>query len=60
MPLFEEMSSDRMMACRIFDGEIHRIKAVYNETDKDWPYYETIINYLQNRIESMKEKEHYR
>jgi hypothetical protein len=53
------MSSDRMAACRIFDGEIHRIKALHENTPR-WPYYSIIIQYLESRIKSMEEREHYR
>jgi len=57
--MLENMSSDRMAACRIFDGEIHRIKALYENTPQ-WSYYSTIIQYLESRIKSMEEREHYR
>lgn len=59
MPMFENMSSDRMMACRIFDGEIHRIKSLYENTDQ-WGYYSVIVSYLESRIKSMQEREHSR
>ena len=57
--MLENMSSDRMVACRIFDGEIHRIKALYENTPQ-WSYYSTIVQYLESRIKSMEEREHYR
>jgi hypothetical protein len=57
--MLENMSSDRMMACRIFDGEIHRIKSLYENTPQ-WTNYSHIIQYLESRIKSMKEREHSR
>tara|TARA_B100002019_G_scaffold277741_1_gene277860 strand:+ start:2132 stop:2314 length:183 start_codon:yes stop_codon:yes gene_type:complete len=60
MPMFENMSSDRMMACRIFDGEIHRIKSLFDQSHEDWPQYSMVIKYLEMRIKSMEERQYYR
>ena len=57
---YERMSSDRMAACRVFSGEIMRIRTKIAEGDHDSQFLSQIINYLEMRIDSMKEREHYR
>jgi len=52
------MSSDRMMAIRVFEGELNRMKAItggeYDTTQK------IIRQYLQERINDMTRKGHYK
>jgi len=54
----ENMSSDRMMAIRVFEGELNRMKAItggeYDTTQK------IIRQYLQERINDMTRKGHYK
>jgi len=57
---YAKMSSDRMTACRVFSGEIMRIRTRIAEGDDDAEFLNQVINYLEMRIDSMKEKEHYR
>ena len=57
---YEKMSSDRMIACRVFSGEIMRIRTKIIEGDQDADFLTQVINYLEMRIDSMKTKEHYR
>lgn len=55
-----EMSSDRMVAVRVFQGEIDRINLMITEGNHDAEFLQQIINYLEMRIASMKEKRWYR
>ena len=57
---YERMSSDRMIACRVFSGEVMRIRTKIAEGDDDAEFLNQVINYLEMRIDSMKLKEHYR
>jgi hypothetical protein len=57
---YQNMSSDRMAACRVFSGEILRIRTMIAEGDQDAEFLNQVINYLEMRIDSMKSKEHYR
>ena len=57
---YEKMSSDRMIACRGFSGEIMRIRTKIIEGDQDADFLTQVINYLEMRIDSMKVNEHYR
>ena len=54
----ENVSSDRMMAIRVFEGELNRMKAItggeYDTTQK------IIRQYLQERINDMTRKGHYK
>jgi hypothetical protein len=54
----ENMSSDRMMAIRVFEGELNRMKAItggeYDTTQK------IIRQYMQERINDMTRKGHYK
>ena len=59
MPMFSNLSSDRIMACRVFDGEIRKIQALYGPDHADWDKFQIIIKYLEERIESMEDKGHY-
>ena len=59
MPQFNNLSSDRIMAIRVFDGEIRKIKALYGPDHVEWKMYQTVIKYLESRIESMEDKGHY-
>jgi hypothetical protein len=54
------MSSDRMAACRVFSGEILRIRTMIIEGNDDAEFLNQVVNYLEMRIDSMKKKEHYR
>lgn len=55
-----EMSSDRMVAVRVFQGEIDRINLMITEGNHDAEFLQQIINYLEMRIASMREKRWYR
>ena len=57
---YEKMSSDRMIACRVFSGEIMCIRTKIIEGDQDADFLTQVINYLEMRIDSMKVNEHYR
>ena len=57
---YEKMSSDRMIACRVFSGEIIRIRTKIIEGDQDADFLTQVINYLEMRIDSMKVNELYR
>ena len=57
---YRHMSSDRMTACRVFSGEILRIRTMIAEGDQDAEFLNQVINYLEMRIDSMKKREHYR
>ena len=59
MPQYSNLSSDRMMACRVFDGEIRKIKSLYGPGHADWDKFQIILKYLEERIESMEDKGHY-
>lgn len=56
MPRFSNLSSDRIMACRVFDGEIRKIKALYGPEHAEWDKFKIILKYLEERIESMESK----
>ncbi|MDB4339479.1 hypothetical protein OAA57_00595 [bacterium] len=52
----ENLSSDRMMAVRVFQGELERMKSV---TNGDYDGIQKIIRqYLQERINEMTSKGH--
>lgn len=57
---YKSMSSDRMIACRVFSGEIMRIRTTIAEGDHDAQFLNQVINYLEMRIDSMKQREHSR
>jgi hypothetical protein len=57
---YQKMSSDRMAACRVFSGEIMRIRTTIAEGNQDAEFLNQVINYLEMRIDSMKKREHYR
>ena len=57
---YEKMSSDRMIACRVFSGEVMRIRTKIAKGDHDAEFLNQVINYLEMRIDSMKKMEHYR
>jgi len=57
---YQNMSSDRMAACRVFSGEILRIRTMIAEGDQDAEFLNQVINYLEMRIDSMKKREHHR
>lgn len=57
---YSKMSSDRMTACRVFSGEIMRIRTRIAEGDHDAEFLNQVVNYLEMRIDSMKKREHYR
>ena len=59
MAQWSNMSSDRIMACRVFDGEIRKIKALYTENDPEWIQLKPIIKYLEGRMKQMQRKGHY-
>ena len=54
------MSSDRMIASRVFSGEIMRIRTKIALGDQDAEFLNQVINYLEMRIDSMKMNEQYR
>jgi hypothetical protein len=50
----ENLSSDRMMAVRVFEGELERMKAI---TEGEYDAIQKIIRqYLQERINEMTRK----
>ena len=54
----ENLSSDRMMAVRVFEGELERMKIV---TGGEYDQIQKIIRqYLQERINQMTDKGHKR
>jgi len=57
---YTKMSSDRMIACRVFSVEVMRIRTRIAEGNHDAEFLNQVINYLEMRIDSMKTKEHYR
>jgi len=58
MPSFSNMSSDRIMACRVFDGEIRKIEDMIARGDHDAEFLQTVANYLSYRIQDMETKCH--
>lgn len=58
MPSFSNMSSDRIMACRVFDGEIRKIEDMIARGDHDAEFLQTVANYLSYRIQDMEAKCH--
>jgi aconitase B len=52
------MSSDRLIATRVMTGEISRIEIMIAQGDHDAEFLKQVINYLEMRIESMKERGH--
>ena len=52
----ENLSSDRMMAIRVFEGELNRMKAI-TEGNYD-PVHKLVRRYLQERINDMTRKGH--
>jgi hypothetical protein len=50
------MSSDRLIAVRVMTGEIQRIRIMIQQGDHDSDFLNQVINYLEMRIESMKDK----
>ena len=59
MPQYSNLSSDRMMACRVFDGEIRKIRSSYGPEHPDYDKFQVIAKYLEERIDSMRNKGHY-
>lgn len=57
---YTNMSSDRLIAVRVMTGEIQRIRIMINQGDHDSEFLNQVINYLEMRIESMKDKGHNR
>ena len=54
----ENLSSDRMMAVRVFEGELQRMKAI---TGGDYDTTQKIVRqYMQERINDMTRKGHNR
>mgnify|MGYP001182590970 CR=1 FL=1 len=50
----ENLSSDRMMAVRVFEGELERMKSI---TDGQYDQIQKIVRqYLQERINDMTRK----
>ena len=50
----ENLSSDRMMAVRVFEGELERMKAI---TEGEYDAVQKIVRqYLQERINEMTRK----
>lgn len=47
------------MACRVFDGEIRKIKSSYGPEHPDYDKFQVIAKYLEERIDSMRNKGHY-
>jgi len=50
------MSSDRLIAVRVMTGEIQRIRIEIEKGNHDAEFLNQVSNYLEMRIESMKEK----
>ena len=42
---YRDMSSDRMAACRVFSGEILRIRTMIAEGDQDAEFLNQVINW---------------
>lgn len=53
---YNGMSSDRLIAVRVMTGEIQRIRIMIEQGDYDANFLNQVINYLEMRIESMKNK----
>ena len=53
---YSGMSSDRLIAVRVMTGEIQRIRIMIQQGDHDSDFLNQVINYLEMRIESMKDK----
>lgn len=58
MPSFSNMSSDRIMACRVFDGEIRKIEDMIARGDHDSEFLKMVATYLSYRIQDMETKCH--
>lgn len=55
--IMENLSSDRMMAVRVFEGELQRMKAI---TGGEYDTVQKIVRqYMQERINDMTRKGHY-
>lgn len=57
---YSNMSSDRMIACRVFSGEAMRIRTKIIEGSQDAEFLNQVINYLEMRIDEMKKREYVR
>ena len=57
---YVDMSSDRMIACRVFSGEIMRIRTKIIVGNHDAELLNQVINYIEMRIDEMKRKEYKR
>ena len=57
---YVDMSSDRMIACRVFSGEIMRIRTKIIVGNHDAELLNQVINYLEMRIDEIKMKEYKR
>ena len=57
---YSNMSSDRMIACRVFAGETMRIRTKIIEGNHDAEFLNQVINYLEMRIDEMKKREYVR
>jgi len=53
---YSGMSSDRLIAVRVMTGEIQRIRIMIQQGDHDSDFLNQVIDYLEMRIESMKDK----
>jgi len=53
---FSGMSSDRLIATRVMDGEIQRIRMMIEQGNDDADFLQQVINYLEFRINEMKQK----
>ena len=53
---YSNMSSDRLIATRVMTGEIQRIRLMIEQGSHDAEFLQQVINYLEMRIESMKQK----
>ena len=53
---YSNMSSDRLIATRVMNGEIQRIRLMIEQGSHDAEFLQQVINYLEMRIESMKQK----
>lgn len=53
---YSNMSSDRLIATRVMNGEIQRIHLMIEQGSHDAEFLQQVINYLEMRIESMKQK----
>jgi len=57
---YANMSSDRMIACRVFAGEAMRIRTKIIEGNHDAEFLNQVIRYLEMRIDEMKNREYTR